>query len=101
MSKVAFVFRQVRNNLGVLEYRCHTLYRILGILAVQLLAYIHNASANAFFCIVEYIIEECIKMFAEQLAQTIVRHSLMQQCLFNIKRTCMVRNDNGYLPCTL
>ena len=64
-------------------------------------SHIYNASAYVLIGIVEYIIKECIKMFSEQLAQTIVSHSLMQQCLLNIKRTCMVGNDNGYLPCTL
>jgi len=40
-------------------------------------SHIYNAFAYVLIGIVEYIIKECVKMFSEQLAQTIVRHSLM------------------------
>ena len=47
--------------------------------------------------ILEHVVEECVEVLAEQLAQPVVRHRFMEQGLLGILHARMVGQHDGYL----
>ena len=84
-------------KIGVLGKTCKVFLGGFMLVAVVFQFQVSDARLHAMVRIVIHIVKERIKMLPEQLPQTVVRHTLMEQCADHVAHVGMVRQNDGYL----